>query len=558
MDRVAIAFNNKLGNFIYMTSAVKILRQWGYKEIDLITDQSFLSSPAEELTADVFDNVVTEYDEEAYDRIFRAEWSVPMNAQNRLFGGFDQATSRNVDWNGRGIHEVQVYLNMIGASWEDFDGYILYLKEVAVLNPLKSKFIALANCSGSDQANLKGWPKFPELSEVLSGLGYNIILVGAGDELKGCKGHNFVGSYSIKETADIIRQCDLLIASSTGLAIVADAVGTPVIQLDGPIPSTKTHPLLVDYSIVRSYISCAPCFQSLLFTSCKDPICMKNIQVDKVINATTKMLSSPPVKGHFFGSYQSPKSDVPDCDDRVAYLIACFNRYHVLYEFLANLEHSSPQKGEIFFLNDASSDPRIETALKSFHLDDIKIHYLETDYKEKLALLRRYKKMPSAHAYNRLFREAFKMHEKDPFDFIMILDPDSIMHDRWIQKMIVTYREAKKLHPNIGLFSGFNNENHPIYDNEETKEIYRGTYSDYRLRNGVNLQFMFEPSFFPEHGFYDLETEHATLSSDLPKNEMLTKKGFKSMILVPSMLQQIGAYDSALPRRRSNEVAKDF
>ena len=71
MEYVAITFNNRLGNFIFMTSAVKILRSWGYKKIDLISDASFLNTPAAELAADVFDKIVVSVDgpKEIHDKI---------------------------------------------------------------------------------------------------------------------------------------------------------------------------------------------------------------------------------------------------------------------------------------------------------------------------------------------------------------------------------------------------------------------------------------------------------------------------------------------------------
>jgi hypothetical protein len=287
---------------------------------------------------------------------------------------------------------------------------------------------------------------------------------------------------------------------------------------------------------------------------------MDSIKPHVVINTAVEMLNKKELKQKFYVSEKVELKSVPEvleCDGTVAYLVACFNRYHLLKQFLASFKESYPQEGAVLFLNDASSDPRIIETIHDFSAEGLDTHYFETEYKDKLKLMRMYKKMPSAHAYNRLFQEAINLENGKQFDYFMILDPDSIMHPYWVQKQIITFQEAKKEHKKLGLISGFNNKDHPIYDQGKS-EIFRGSVSNYRLRNGVNLQFMMERSFFDVHGFYDLEFEHATLSSDLPKNEHLSALGYRSLILVPSMLQQLGAYDSSLPRRRSNELAEDF
>uniref|UniRef100_A0A6M3LPV8 Putative glycosyltransferase n=1 Tax=viral metagenome TaxID=1070528 RepID=A0A6M3LPV8_9ZZZZ len=290
---------------------------------------------------------------------------------------------------------------------------------------------------------------------------------------------------------------------------------------------------------------------------------MNEIRVEDVITKAIELLDKPRKQSVIevtFGRLEKVVDQpLRDCRARVAYLVACYNRVHLLERFLASFSQSIPQEGDVFFLNDASDDPRVEEMLQGFNVEGLKKHVLHVDRGEKVVFLSSYKKMPSARAYNQLFKAALEVHEQTPFDFLTILDPDALMRPMWSQKLILTYRDAVKYHPEIGLFSAFNNENHPIYECKDSNVVFAGPVGKYRLRNGVNLQFMLTPEFFKgHHGFYEYEHSYSTKSSDLPKNEMLAAKGFKSMILVPSMLQHMGAYDSALPRRRSNELAGDF
>ena len=279
--KVAICFANCLGNFILMTAALKILRKT-YKKIDMITDQDILiKHPAVEAMAlFLFDDVKTSYHPEFYDKVFCADWSipecVPVEKTSLLW-----STGKS-DFNG--VHEVQIYLDMIDS--EAFDGFLVPLANKPILNSEKIK-IVLANSSvyeGSRKGALTGWQNFPELSVILQDLGYQVVLVGKKDELKGCVGLNFVDKLNIFETSYVISQCDLMISVDTGLMHIAGALGVPMILLAGPTPVTKVHPIISDYKVVRKFISCAPCYQTALWSLCKDPVCMRQIEVNDVLS----------------------------------------------------------------------------------------------------------------------------------------------------------------------------------------------------------------------------------------------------------------------------------
>lgn len=279
-DKVAIGFSNCLGNFILMTSVLKILRK-KYQVIDLITDKARLkSSPAvQDLAYKLFDNVVTEYSPDNYSKVFVGNWSVPFCFEKK---------TKSLYWSGstpyNGLHEVQVYLDMIEATYKDFDGLLMPV-DIHIKLDKSSTRVALSNSSeenGSRRGYATQWPSFPELSECLEALGYDVILVGQGTELEGCVGHNFINKLDIFETAGVISQCDVMITTDSGLMHVADALGVPIVLLSGPTPLTKSHPIVSKYCVVRKYVSCAPCFQGFL-KLCKNNICMKMIEVEDVL-----------------------------------------------------------------------------------------------------------------------------------------------------------------------------------------------------------------------------------------------------------------------------------
>ncbi len=285
--RIAIGFSNCLGNFVIMTAALKILREREKdSEIFMITDEDILHKhPAvKALSGRLFDDVVTNYTKNSFDEIYVGDWSCP---QCMVAKGDAHKTA--VWWTGSapysGMHEVQVYLKMIGATNSDFSGFMMKVADEPILEQ-KHPRVVLANVSnrvGSRKGQKAGWDKFPELSQILTALKYEVILVGQGLELEGCVGINFVDKLDIFETAKVISQCDLMISTDTGLMHIADSLNVPIVVLAGPTPMTKAHPLVSPYRVVRNFISCAPCYQSTLWNFCSDSVCMKGIKVDDVL-----------------------------------------------------------------------------------------------------------------------------------------------------------------------------------------------------------------------------------------------------------------------------------
>ena len=566
-SRIGMTFQNGIGNFIFFSAAIKILKKWGYKDIDLYTIKSFIDNPAlMEVSEGLFTNINLGVPNiEDYTNFLLCGWSKPLWVDaHSIYNGWMIRNLITNNFTLNGIHEVQLYLNMIGASWDDFDGYMLEPDEEPILESERPR-IALANPDPkrSKQAEFKSWDKFPELSKLLIKMGFTVILLGSEGELEGCEGVDFRGRLTIRQSAKVLEQCDMLIAPSTCLAVVADAVATPVLHLEGPIIGSKTHPLISPYRVVRHYISCAPCFQTKLMNFCDDNICMKSIEVKDVIQKMFNFLEDLEKddinKQHF--EYM-PRSlfvgEEMTCQGTVAYLFPCYNRYQILVECLESFKASHPQEGAMLFLNDASVDPRVDEYIKNFEVDGLVKYVYQTDPIKKLMLHSSYRKSPSTHAYNRLLTEILKLQESGTiFDYLSIIDPDAIFKDYWSQKVIRTYKEAKKVFNNLGLMSGFNYVNHPVYDDDKSKSVYASSVGEYRLRLGANLHYMMTMKFFEEvHGLYPLD--NSTPSADVSKNDELSKHGYRTVVTVPSVMQQIGAFGSSFSRLKSNEVVLDY
>ena len=554
-SHVAMAFSNGMGNFIFQTAALKVLRNWGYDDITLITDekrigQSFMM----EVFDDLFENIVTECDIEKYDRIFTNNWFVPICMKDQIRD--INPRYRIINWHEQGIHEVQLYLEAVGAGWKDFDGYLFEPDD----NPIiKSDIprISIANCSATNQAVKKRWDKFPELSMVLEDLGYTVILLGVDSELDGCSGVDYINKLTVKQTAKVLQQCDLLISVSTGLSVVADTVDTPVLLLEGPMPTFKAHPIISRYSIVRKYISCAPCFQKPLWNFCTSPICMSKISVGDVLQEMWKFMPHLERKSYDWSINKLPKLKTKkvEVDGNVCYLVATCNRIGALKDFLDSFKASHPQGDHIIFVDDASSDPRVVEALQAFKVKGISKTVISVSCDERAALLKKYPHSGfSKPVYNRMIDECLAADKSKCFDYVMMIDSDIIMKPYWVQRCIKVWEDVKE--PNVATVSGFSGW-HPDYDRKSVDEVFEVSEISYRIRGGNNFPYLMSMDFLKNvHGKFDLEARVG--SSDLSKNEELRGKGYKSIALVPSQTEHWGAFETSFNRGKPSLMSGDF
>lgn len=562
-ESVVVVFINGLGNFLFFSASIKVLKKWGY-DVTLITEERFLRSPAlRELSEDIFSDIIFKFEPENHSKIFLGSWSIPPFVKEHLYY---KSTKRSpINWANIGIHEVQHYLDVIGASWEDYDGYIFDTIETSFQADPNKTTIALSSCARvPNNENFivgdkrkKKWNYLPELSQQLIDLGYEVILVGLKDELENCEGINFVDKLSIKETGDVISKCDLLIAPSTGNTIIADAVGTRVLLIEGPMQTARAHPLNVDYSVVRNHVSCAPCFQKSTWRLCQRPVCMENIKVGDVLIKMHQMLKTSNKKAftHIHKPIEIPVEEPMDCDKKIIYLIPCFNRYHILKKFLKSFEESNLPDGKVYFLNDASQDPRVQELIDNFFIINIEKKTLIRNEIEKAETFHAYEVNPSVHAFNTLIKALFDdMEEGMSFDYVLFIDPDIIMRPNWIQKMILQYEKLIS-DINIGSITPFNT-NHFKYDEDTPFEIQKNDLGSFRIRKGANLPYMLSNSFFRKHhSFFDVLGQK---SMDLGKGEELEDKGFETLVMVPSLVEHFGAYSNSFLKNKNVITSIDF
>lgn len=100
-------------------------------------------------------------------------------------------------------------------------------------------------------------------------------------------GVDLTGKTSLKTLAALYERADMLISTDTGPMHLGAAVNTPVVALFGPTAPWRTGPMGENHQIIRANLPCSPCFKR----QCSTCDCMKQIRVDKVLEAVDRVIS---------------------------------------------------------------------------------------------------------------------------------------------------------------------------------------------------------------------------------------------------------------------------
>lgn len=101
-------------------------------------------------------------------------------------------------------------------------------------------------------------------------------------------------SVSIREAAALMMRCRLFISNDSGPMHMAAAARVPIVAIFGPTNPVWVRPWGVEHRVVRTCISCSPCFRysprPLNCVSGRDFACLGEITVEEVLNACVKLL----------------------------------------------------------------------------------------------------------------------------------------------------------------------------------------------------------------------------------------------------------------------------
>jgi heptosyltransferase-2 len=107
-----------------------------------------------------------------------------------------------------------------------------------------------------------------------------------GEVARGCGGHNFAGSTTLREFIDMSAACSLCLTNDSGAMHIAAAAGVPCVTVFGPTDETATGPTGGHSRVVREPVDCAPCG----LRECPiDHRCMTHVSVDRVVSIASEV-----------------------------------------------------------------------------------------------------------------------------------------------------------------------------------------------------------------------------------------------------------------------------
>ncbi|MGH9431135.1 MAG: glycosyltransferase family 9 protein [Terriglobia bacterium] len=157
-----------------------------------------------------------------------------------------------------------------------------------------------------NETRLRSWPphRFAEIvRSLVNQMGASMVLTGSARDwplnqlivkLAGVPCLNLAGRLSLLEGAALLRRLDVYLTVDSGPAHMAAALGTPLVTLWGPGIFQQTSPRGTrgPIRILNHHVHCAPCYGTPLMKSCRDNICMTEIETREVLGAVQQMLAS--------------------------------------------------------------------------------------------------------------------------------------------------------------------------------------------------------------------------------------------------------------------------
>jgi heptosyltransferase-2 len=154
---------------------------------------------------------------------------------------------------------------------------------------------------------LKQWPVdcFIELGRrIRAAYPSRVVVVGGpGEEALGAEIHralgpstiNTVGKTTLRQTAALLKRCDIYVGNDAGPMHMAVALGVPVVALFGASCPHRFGPWGSGHRVLWQALPCSPCFQEGHVDRCSQciydrPHCILGIPVDEVQQAVEQML----------------------------------------------------------------------------------------------------------------------------------------------------------------------------------------------------------------------------------------------------------------------------
>lgn len=198
---------------------------------------------------------------------------------------------------GKEIHAVDRYIKIasfIGCEVKDIKFPMPLIKESERIKKIKEDLKDYGVIVPGARWKTKIWD-LEKFSKLVSLLDMKTIIVGSkADEgiakkIESCsegRAISLAGKTDIKELLSIIRGARFVVSNDSGPMHIASAFNIPVIAIFGPTNPIRTGPYGQGHIVLRSRLSCSPCYKR----ECNTIQCMRDISVESVYDAINNLI----------------------------------------------------------------------------------------------------------------------------------------------------------------------------------------------------------------------------------------------------------------------------
>ena len=285
-----------IGNMVMATPALRALHEGGHIQVHVLGKR-----PALDVIDgwECVDRVLDRPGDDFYDLILLSIWS---RSSWKTYGaGLVRNTARIIEVPRADLdrHEADYHLDLVAAAGLELHGRpAAHCQQSAatpgVVLPASGRpWVGLSNTALANGGwERKRWSRFRELAVELDRRGYQVLLFGGEHERQQFNPAGWPaslldvqGRLTVQETAGLLSQCRLVIATDSGPAHIAAAVGVPTYVLFGSTRISKNKPVGRQVVAICKELPCSPCQYTDRWNPCTSWRCMSEISLEDVLCA---------------------------------------------------------------------------------------------------------------------------------------------------------------------------------------------------------------------------------------------------------------------------------
>lgn len=298
--RVLVVMNLGIGNAVEATPLVQAIRMlWPKAEITILPPGDLFD---EWCLVDHIAHSIEELRGQSYTHTFFAWLTGRQKWQGRCeLGQTYYAPHRLKKWPVKAEREYNLdMIRRLGYKGPTPPLYISVRQPEPAIAPAALSICLVSGGKAEPEWQHKRWPYYGQLTEGIlskySKAQIRIIGLKEDEPLGGFPSSPRIidlrGHLTLRETAWVLRNANLVIGNDCGPMHIADAVQVPALVIFGPTCELKNRPLHKAVAVYHT-IPCRPCQYDNRINTCQYPKCMTELKPDLVIKKVEALLKTP-------------------------------------------------------------------------------------------------------------------------------------------------------------------------------------------------------------------------------------------------------------------------